>query len=255
MEDILIAIITSTVFVLVMIIAAAWLVISTVRKKNMAELNLKEEQVLKQKEITLKTLSTQEHERKRIGMDLHDDLGPSFSIIKMNLGQAKQKLKKGDSTENIADILDQASSNLEEAVGRFSDLSKLLYPVVLKKKGLKIALEDLVNKSRGFGIDITASVEDFETNTELEALSIYRIAQEVLNNGLKHSEAKHIHLKWSQSHGHHILNYTDDGKGFDVEHSQLGIGMQSIHSRAHAIEATMDIQSSKGKGVQIEIKL
>ncbi|MFY0644185.1 MAG: hypothetical protein JXR19_06940 [Bacteroidia bacterium] len=255
MEDILIAIITSTLFVLVMIIAAAWLVISAVRKKNSAELQLKEEQVQRQKEINLTTLSTQEHERKRIGMDLHDDLGPSFSVIKMNLGQAKQKLKKGDTQESISAILDQASDNLEEAVGRFSDLSKMLYPVVLKKKGLKIALEDLLNKSNGFGIEITSVIEDFEANTELEALSIYRIAQEALNNGLKHSNAKHISVQWLDRSHHHIFKYEDDGQGFDLDHSKLGIGMQSIHSRAHAIDASLDIKTSVGNGVQIDIRL
>lgn len=254
MEDLTLAIISTTLFIIAMIVGAAWLVISTVRKKNNAEIKLKEEQLQKQKEIARNTLNSQEAERKRIGMDLHDDLGPSFSVIKMNIGQVKHKISKGAEADEVIDLLNQAGGHLEDAVSRFSNLSKLLYPVVLNRLGLNAALQDLIAKAQNNEVSIQGMISAGAPPNDVFALSVYRMAQELLNNGLKHAHASEMELHWVQVNGHYLLHYSDNGKGFNKDQQSLGIGMQSLKSRSEAIGGALEINSSS-TGTEIRIKI
>ena len=80
---------------------------------------------------------------------------------------------------------------------------------------------------------------------------------ELINNTIKHAEAKNINISFSTDNNRLAIHYTDDGKGFDVEnvHKQTfkGIGLQNIKNRIESIDGKLLIDSEKGKGMQVEI--
>jgi signal transduction histidine kinase len=91
-----------------------------------------------------------------------------------------------------------------------------------------------------------------------KATILYRMVQEVLNNMIKHSGAKHITLKLSATENLIILALRDDGKGFDPEERSkngTGAGLHNLHKRANLINAKLTMQSSIGNGTQVTIEL
>ena len=89
-------------------------------------------QLVRQQEISRNTLLTQEKERQRIGLELHDDLGPTFAAICVNLKRIRTFIKKEDFT--MADeISKETSLALKEAVSNFSEISRVLYPVIFNR--------------------------------------------------------------------------------------------------------------------------
>ena len=90
-------------------------------------------------------------------------------------------------------------------------------------------------------------------------MTIYRVIQELINNALKHSEAKEITLKLTTEGNKIIFTFTDNGKGFDFERvrkdPKSGLGMRNIESRLSIVNGIFDIQSTIGKGTKTMIEI
>jgi signal transduction histidine kinase len=239
-----------TSFVLLILAAAGIIIITTHNKRKKLEVELLNLELQKQKEISENTLKSQEDERQHVGLELHDELGPTFAAIRINVERIKQRATKLKCA-GVVDLAVITTGELEVAINQFSDLSKMLYPVILMRQGLQAALTDLVdkaNQSERIDFHMTNSVG--QPPKQLLAISIYRICQELLTNALKHSNAKHSVINITSANGSIVMHYKDDGVGFDQSVNYMGLGLNSIKGRVEALDGEMDIKSSQNQGVE-----
>jgi two-component system NarL family sensor kinase len=201
-------------------------------------------------------VATQEEERKRIAKDLHDDVGIKLSALKLFLSSLYEKAS-GTKNDKIM-LLAQNSENLISEV--MQDIRQLLVnlsPMVLDEFGYTAAVEGLANKINEthqlrfnlvvFGME-QRLLKDYE-------LALYRITQELINNILKHADAKEVSLQIGQRSGKLILMIEDDGKGFDVASHKEGYGLHNLEARTKLMNGKMTINSLPGKGTTVLIEI
>lgn len=195
----------------------------------------------------------QEEERKRIAKELHDGLGVLLSTTRIQFTNIKDK-----SPENKA-IIDNATKLLEQATGDVRKISHNMMPGLLTRFGLYEATEDLiehVDETEGLAAScqITGDTKRLSENMEI---MLYRILQEMVNNTIKHAKASIISLKLDILPGSIIINYSDNGIGFDnKEKLKLkSIGLNSIQSRVSFLGGEVRIISELGKGVNYEMQI
>ncbi|MBP6432858.1 MAG: hypothetical protein KA319_13920 [Ferruginibacter sp.] len=196
------------------------------------------------------TLTSQEEERKRIGTDLHDDVGASLSNLKMILAQTAEteetKAKYKPLIDNIITIV--------------RTISHTLSPPGLELFGFEYALQELVDSFNiASTIKVTLNNEVGSRVDELPketTLALYRILQELLSNTVKHANAKNIVISFLEKENNLCFAYADDGKGIDVAHSKnAGMGMKNIEARLKIINATHTFATSAGNGFKLEAVL
>jgi len=237
---------------------SAYFIVKNIRnKKLIAEqtIEIKEQYILdlekdRQLVATKSVLKGEESERSRMARDLHDGLGGLLSGVKINLSSMK-----GNSiiTSENAQAFDHAIKLLDTSIAELRRVAHNLMPETLNHYGLKTALSDFISEmsqniktilSFGFfGEDIR-----FESQIELTA---YRIAQELVNNALKHAEATRIDLQLITEPGRICIQVVDNGKGFDTSgKSGDGKGLVSIRDRVAANNGRFDIESTPGQGTE-----
>lgn len=255
MEANTIIIILGTAFTLLILALTMIIVVTGQKKKSELELQVQLLEVTRQKEIAENTLISQEKERQRVGLELHDELGPTFAAIRLNIDRMQRKINK-ELLEELPHLAKQTSEDLEVAISQFSDISKLLYPVILVRHGLKQALQDIIDKANidprtTFSIDI-----QIEPSTkEIVNLTVYRVCQELITNARKHANATIVDVKLMPTEEGIGIHYLDNGKGFDPSIIHEGLGLNSIKGRVEAIGGTVEITSNHNKGVQYKIAL
>jgi len=230
-------------------------------KRNIAaqHLKMKEQQLSelrKERELlaTRSVLQGEESERSRMARDLHDGLGGLLSGVKINLSSMK-----GNSiiTSENAEAFDHAIRLLDTSIGELRRVAHNLMPETLNHYGLKTALNDFVNEmgnSRATALNFRFFGEDIRYNTQLE-LTVYRIAQELVNNALKHAEASSVDLQLISSDDRICIQVVDNGKGFiPGEAANSGKGLVSIRERVQAYNGRFELESKPGEGSDISIE-
>lgn len=199
-------------------------------------------------------INTLENERKRIAADLHDDLGPMLSLIKI---QVTSVFPEGSDEQQV---FEDAGSRLDDALQRIRSLNNLLLPQTLVQKGLYISLQEYVQQVNSAGVlyaEVVPAGNEFPLKAE-EEMAVYRIIQEIVTNTLKHAEATRLAIIFKQTKKHLFVEITDDGKGFDkykVMDDGKGMGIRNIISRVELLNGDLFLESKPGKGVQYEIKI
>jgi PAS domain S-box-containing protein len=217
-----------------------------------AERGLKDSE-LARGELSRRMMNAQDVDRSRIARELHDDIGQSLAVLKIQLLRAAKpgtgRFVKPD--PSIADLAAKVQT-IAEKVGR---LSHQLHSSELEFLGLGIAVKSYCREvSQEFYIPIDCScVEHLEDLEGLLALAFFRVVQEALGNVVKHSRAGSAKIDLTASANELTLAITDDGDGFDLEQSRLtaGLGLISMRERMHLIGGELEISSSPGKGTRI----
>ena len=223
--------------------------------------NIITEQRIKQLEEEQKLLAAQsiivgqENERKRIAQELHDGIGVLLSTASIHFSNVEES----SADEKTAQLLSKANKMLKQASGEVRKISHDMMPGVLSKFGLQEALEDIFEN-----VEDTGSIEvDCEIDLNEERLSenteiiLYRIVQEILNNTLKHAHAKQISFNLKKEGSTLLINYKDDGDGFEQNKIQIGksLGLSGIKSRIDFLKGETKLISSPGNGVLYEIRI
>jgi signal transduction histidine kinase len=228
----------------------------TYQKKMLKkQLELNETRAKQQEEILRNTISAQEKERKRIAQDLHDEVGAMLSVVKLNVGRIEKK-----SEETVAKKLaTETKTYLDEVITQVRRISRSLLPPSLEKLGLYFAIEELcnwVNKSEQLKLECWKSGEQFRFDTKKE-LAVFRIVQELLNNAIKHSEAKNIYINARFSTNNKLMiSVTDNGSGFELKEKMVtGLGLKNLESRTQIMDAKFKMKSTPGKGTTAIIYL
>lgn len=205
----------------------------------------------------LKTMvATQEEERKRISRDLHDDIGTKLSALKLYLSTLGEKATAYRNGE-IKSLADRSVQLITETMQDVRQLLLNLSPTVLEEFGYTTAVEGLVNKiNETKQIHFTLVVFGLKGRLPKDyELTLYRITQELINNVLKHAQAKHVSLQIGQRDEKIVLMIEDDGVGFDVHSHKAGYGLNNLNSRTKLLKGTMTIDSMQGKGTSVLIEI
>ncbi|SDH25446.1 ATP-binding protein [Winogradskyella thalassocola] len=187
-----------------------------------------------------------EHERKRISSELHDSVGQSLLLIKNKIF-----LESKNKTD---------TSLVDGAIDEVRTISQQLHPFQFEKLGLIHSIKNTIenfqkNSYIFYSEDIEIEVLNISKDKEI---FIYRMLQECLNNVEKHSEAKACAVSIENLKDAVLFQVKDNGTGFDVtENTKLlnSLGMKTLKERAQLIGAQLSINSVKGKGTTIQIKV
>jgi len=204
-----------------------------------------------QKERIHAEITMQEMERKRIANDLHDSLGPLLSTAKLYIHSLTT------SGEEDKQLIDRAGSYIDETITGLREISYNLLPSSLSRNGLTEALKEYVNRLNSIGVlNIELSINGPINIAKDSEVHLFRIIQEVIHNAVKHSKASNLQLKFTSDNGEQLIVIADDGVGFDLAGKQKlgGLGLKSIESRCELLNASMHINSAKGKGCKYVIK-
>ncbi len=201
-------------------------------------------------QLAKRLMEAQEEERKRISRELHDDIGQRVALLAIELDMVRQQL--GGESE-IRERIEQLQALTGELGTDLHLLSHALHSAKLKHLGLEAALRELCSRmSNNQGLAVELNCENASlTVTEDEALVLYRIAQEALNNVLRHSKATKASVALEYSETHAKLVIADNGRGFDLGANSDGIGLVGMRERARAVGGEFRIFSTTQNGTEI----
>jgi PAS domain S-box-containing protein len=208
-------------------------------------------------ELSRRMVSAQEADRTRIARELHDDIGQSLAILKIQMLRAGQPVS-GDPKKTHAGVSELARE-LDVIAQRVSRLSHGLHSSVLEYLGLAAAVNSHCREcSEQLRIPIQCDCD--KGNSKLDsvmALAVLRVVQEAIHNAVKHSQAQAIQVRLSCSGQDLNLEISDDGVGFDVEAARLaeGLGLISMRERIHLVGGQFNIVSRPGKGTRITARV
>ncbi|WP_084143638.1 GAF domain-containing sensor histidine kinase [Amycolatopsis taiwanensis] len=207
--------------------------------------------------FTEQVIAAQETERRRLAADIHDGITQRLVSLRFHLDAAAGALT--DSSEFAGAQLARAR---ELAEGTFDDARAAingLRPPVLDDLGLADSLTSLARSLDA--LDVVVDVEDCPLPEHAE-IALYRIAQEALQNVVKHARTRAAHLRLRREEGEVRLRVSDDGRGFDRDGMSFGddpasggYGMISMAERAEIIGGRLEVTSRPGLGTTITARV
>ncbi|HJP63682.1 MAG TPA: sensor histidine kinase [Mucilaginibacter sp.] len=243
--------IIGTTVVVVLIAGLFFFVIVYQRKmiKNQVALRRLEDE--RQQELLKAVIDAQESERKRLAEDLHDSVGQVLSAIKLKL----HKLDKLDEGQNA--MLADTRKLTDECIQEIRNIIHNVLPPVLTDFGLIDALQALcvkMNDNTPIQVTFTRKLADERFGSEIE-LTLYRIAQELFGNAVKHSEASTIHVDLAKNGSTLVMSFRDNGRGFNIDTVKHGFGIKNLRSRVQLINGKIDIYSKPLSGTITTINI
>ena len=210
--------------------------------------------------LSRELLTTQDDERKRVSAELHDELGQSLTLLKLQLRSVKKQLREdqGMIKEECDNILQFINGVIDNVRRLATDLS----PYILEDFGLTGALRRLI-KDCVCRYEVETLVDIMEIDDFVSpkaAIHLYRILQEALTNTMKHSGAKNVAIVIRSDGERIFFSYEDNGVGFDTENgengakkhnSRKGLGLMSMDERVKMLGGSLELSSSLANGTRI----
>lgn len=245
-NDIILAIIFSTLIILLLIAGIAITIFISGKKEARLQLEYEKELRAAQQEVQEQTMIN-------IARELHDNIGQLLTVVKMQL-----EIKAQQSPEFSHDI-SLIKNTVNDSIQQLRLLSRSLNSDMLEEYGLLQAIDQEITRLKTVAITVIHWQHD-GTEPKLnknQRLMSFRMFQEIINNSLKHAHAKniYIHLKGD---GKFALTIKDDGKGFDLERIMQqngGMGLKNIIKRANLSDLTCKILASEGEGSIFTLEL
>ena len=214
-----------------------------------AELSKSEERLLKvEKELralSAQLLRTQENERRRISLELHDQLGQDLALMSIQIEKLIEEVP--ESQAQLSDQLQELGKRTRDVTSKAQNISYQLHPPQLVHLGLVSAFRSLCNKvSQSSDIQIDFSHSDVSRSIPQEVSTcLYRVLQESLTNVVKHSGAKAAQVELAGSPSEIQLEILDSGVGFDPRStgSRGGLGLISMRERLNLLGGELLIES------------
>jgi len=227
--------------------------LAEVKERKLAEKKLaSSERSLR--ELSRHLLRSQDEERRRIGRDLHDSLGQSLAVLKMNLDSLD--LQVGAEPNGTARAVNSCVNLAEEALREVRTISYLLYPPMLEEMGLKSAIPWYLDGfSKRSNIKTSLEVDPcFDRLPPEVELALFRILQESLTNIHRHSGSATAKIKLSLANGWAAMEIRDEGKGIPaglLEQSgedwmgSLGVGLRGMNERMRQLGGRLEVSSTE----------
>ena len=209
-------------------------------------------QAVERVELEREIINTSEHERARIGHDLHDSLGQELTGISLGLEVLAKMLDREQSTH--APTARHLKELTQKSISETRRISRSLSPGFQSKLGICEALSSLANEvSQHAGVNCEAhyAIDDDLYDPQVAA-QLFRIAQEGVNNALKHGKAKNIELCYGRESDTAFLEVIDDGIGIPDEQDRVeGLGLKSMRYRTRMINGTLDVVARARGGTEV----
>lgn len=208
------------------------------------------EEIAARRQLEEELLRISEREQRRIGQDLHDDLGQQLAgawmmadVLARHLEAEQSALQ--DSARKLCDLLGRSLNHTRA-------LARGLHPVAPEQGGFVAALKDLAARTEdllGIRCEVQAQngllIED-----QTVTMHLYRIAQEALSNAVRHGGARHTHIRVSRRGGGAVMRIKDDGAGLgQAQPAAAGMGLRIMRHRAEIIGGSLRVENSPKNGV------
>jgi PAS domain S-box-containing protein len=208
--------------------------------------------------LSVRLMTLQDQERRRIARDLHDGLGQELAVAKM----AVDKMLLQKSVKPPDDGWSQVSSIIDRAIQQVRTMSHLLHPPLLDEVGLLSALSWYVEglaKRSGLEASLDVQPRDFPRLTTEVETAIFRIVQEALTNVFRHSEARKVWITLRQSEKTISIAVRDDGKGIgkrvvELRPDSIGVGIGGMKQRARELGGELRLENTQ-PGTLLELVL
>jgi signal transduction histidine kinase len=187
-----------------------------------------------------------------ISKELHDNVNQVLTTTKLYLDLALANPELKD------DLISKSSKNIINAITEIRKLSQSLMIPSLGDLGLIDSIDDLVenmNATKKIDASFIHDVIDENYLSENQKLTLFRIAQEALNNVVKHANATHTTIELFQEEKKIQLNIKDDGKGFDPVTAKKGAGLNNIRNRVYLLNGNLTVNTQPGKGCTLIVEL
>ena len=198
------------------------------------------------KKSMLNEIAGLEKDRARIAADLHDELGPILSFVKMCISSFELP------DEYDREQRQKAKDQIDNAIKRIRGISNDLMPDTLITKGLIMGLREYIGfLSQVNDIRFTFEAPDHIEMPEDKSVNIYRIIQELLYNAIKHAKASEIEIEIIKKRSILVLKVADNGTGFDYKQKvaeRKGIGLRSLANRTRLGDGKMFVKSGPSIG-------
>jgi PAS domain S-box-containing protein len=208
-------------------------------------------------QLSGRLLHAHEEERARLAKELHDGLSQNLALLSVEMEMFGQRLP-----ETSAQINERLSGFSREAKGLSAEVHRIshgLHPAKLTQLGLSVALGGFCREvERAHDIEVCFEARDVPRELPPEAaLCLYRVAQEAIQNVVKHSGSKRATVELETTGNRICLVVTDDGKGFETgaERGSGSLGLVSMHERVRLLHGEVFVKSEPGQGTRVEARV
>ena len=202
--------------------------------------------------VSLQLLTDQEDERRRIAQDLHDDIGQSMTALILNLKAIDDQIASGRK---------EARGQIKETIRVVEDMMRHIRQVLFQLRPPSFGSIPFVKVIEGLCSSMSLSTglrvlfsgqEQLPLLSNAQAITLYRLVQEGINNVLKHAKAASVWVNLEYLDGEVNVSLEDDGQGFDInQRSSYGIGLEGLRERFVDLGGSFDIESAPGRGTRL----
>ncbi len=240
----------SFAFVSTLIILVLTYYLYAFQQKQKARKRLHEDRLNMTRERARFALEAEIIERKRLGLELHDGIGPMLSLAKLNVSGLLEK--PGIQNEGKTRILENTLSTINQILREMKSISHNMAPMILIEKGLPAALQDLaykLNDTQKYHVSLEITGLNDKLDDFLEH-AVFRSVQEIVNNTIMHAKASRIIIQITGNGEDLTMMIEDDGTGFDPNDLSQngGIGLKSSATRIESLGGQFYIDSVIGRG-------
>ncbi|MEL7148154.1 MAG: ATP-binding protein [Bacteroidota bacterium] len=252
-QEIIIAIFSGSALLLLMAGIVVLSALNYRKKQRLHKYQILRVKEAHEKEMLKASVEVREQTLQNIAEEIHDNVGQVLSLVKLNLNMANQKSESALVKTKLADSIGLTT----KAINDLRDLSHTMNAEYLKNQSLTdlctMELKQL-EKVGGFTTELELLGNQRALNPD-DRIIIYRIIQEIIQNIIKHAEAKKVTLKLHYETNFIFIAIKDDGKGFDTDVKSKGSGLQNLKHRCKLIHAALSINSQPNSGTEIQLKL
>ncbi|MCK5028288.1 MAG: PAS domain S-box protein [Bacteroidales bacterium] len=214
--------------------------------------DISERKELEQKIFNAVT-EAEENERQRLASDIHDEIGPLLSGLKMYI----ESINENNDIQKQRYLKGQLQSLIKESIENVREVSNALSPYLLRKYGLKIATKSFFENSKEIvKVSIKTNLNDERFPINIETV-YFRIIKELFNNTIKHAKAEKVNISLNYTDEKLILIYEDNGIGIKKEDfkklEKRGIGLFNITNRILSIHGNYNFFPNKKKGFKFQM--
>ena len=216
------------------------------------------EQAEQLRDLSVRLMTTQDEERRRIAREMHDSAGQIIAALSMNLVQISRRF--GHVDPKLDELGSQALSMVNELEQEIRATSYLLHPPMLDELGLRAALAWYIKGlQQRLGIDVRLSMTEFDRLPKEMELTIFRVIQECLTNIHRHSGSKSADISLACDRANVVIEVRDFGRGISerklakIRNHGVGVGLRGMVERVRPFAGDVRIDSQEGKGTTVTI--
>ncbi|SOD89598.1 tetratricopeptide repeat-containing sensor histidine kinase [Spirosoma fluviale] len=212
-----------------------------------------QELVKKNEEIKTALYKGQTIERKRVALELHDNLSSLLSAVNMSM----QAINPQNLSASEQSVYQNVRHLIQNAYSEVRNISHNILPAELEREGLSITLTTLVERlNQSSPLLFTLAINGLQSRLPVEIeFNVYSIVLELINNAIKHAQATTVAINLFRTNLGIDISVTDDGVGFAGSHAKRGVGLQNIQTRLDSLGGTFSITLPVEKGTRVAIKI